>query len=84
MKKRLLVGIMCTVLLTPLLAGVRGQTAEAADIPIYHDIPAYQYKDVYSQEIVTVSGITVDEVVNATVSPVATTPHNGTGHIQDL
>ena len=74
MKKRLLVGSMCTVLLTLLLAGVRGQTAEAADIPIYHDIPAYQYKDVYSQEIVTVSGVTVDEVVNATVSPVATTP----------
>ena len=38
MKKRLLVGSMCTVLLTLLLAGVRGQTAEAADIPIYHDI----------------------------------------------
>lgn len=37
-----------------------------------HNIPAYQKKDIYETERVTISGITVDEVINATVSPVVT------------
>ncbi len=39
-----------------------------------HNIPAYQQKDIYETERVTITGITIDEVINATVSPVVTRP----------
>lgn len=77
MKKRLLTGILCAALFVPLFAGAGGNSAQAADIPVYHDIPAYQQKEfhqynnyVYGSEL----GITVEEVVDATVSPAVTRP----------
>ena len=48
-------------------------TAEAAWIPD-HQISAYQQKDIFSEETVTIKGLDVKEVVNATASPVITRP----------
>ena len=46
-------------------------TAQAAWMPD-HQIPAYQQKDIFSEETVTIKGLDVEEVVNAKVSPVVT------------
>ena len=48
-------------------------TAEAVWIPD-HQISAYQQKDIFSEETVTIKGLDVEEVVNATASPVITRP----------
>ena len=74
MKKRFITGILCAALLVPLFAGAGGGSAQAADIPVYNDIPAYQQKDMIDYPRVPVGGIDVEEVVNATVSPAATSP----------
>ena len=74
MKRRFITGILCAALLVPLFAGAGGGSAQAADIPVYNDIPAYQQKDMIDYPRVPVGGIDVEEVVNATVSPAATSP----------
>ena len=74
MKKRFITGILCAALHVPLFAGAGGGSAQAADIPVYNDIPAYQQKDMIDYPRVPVGGIDVEEVVNATVSPAATSP----------
>ena len=74
MKKRLITGILCAALLVPLFAGAGGGSTQAADIPVYNDIPAYQQKEFFTIDYVFVSGIAVEEVVNATVSPAVTSP----------
>ena len=74
MKRRFITGILCAALLVPLFAGAGGGSAQAADIPVYNDIPAYQQKEFFTIDYVFVSGIAVEEVVNATVSPAVTSP----------
>ena len=74
MKRRFITGILCAALLVPLFAGAGGGSAQAADIPVYNDIPAYQQKELYPYDYVEFSGIAVEEVVDATVSPAVTTP----------
>uniref|UniRef100_UPI002676F96A hypothetical protein n=1 Tax=Clostridium scindens (strain JCM 10418 / VPI 12708) TaxID=29347 RepID=UPI002676F96A len=66
--KKILSVVVASVVMT---IGIPGSTM-AAEIPTYHDIPAYQQKNLYETSTVKVSGITVEEVVNATVSPVIT------------
>ena len=66
--KKILSVVVASVVMT---IGIPGLTM-AAEIPTYHDIPAYQQKNLYETSTVKVSGITVEEVVNATVSPVIT------------
>ena len=74
MKKRFITGILCAALLVPLFAGAGGGSAQAADIPVYNDIPAYQQKELYPYDYVEFSGIAVEEVVDATGSPAEATP----------
>ena len=65
--------LLAVALVIAVLAGTAaGTEVKAASIPVYHDIPAYQQKDVFSEERVKVQGIKVEEVVNDTVSPVVT------------
>ena len=50
------------------------QTTEELEKKKYNDVPAYQYKDLYTTARVTVKGLPVEEVVNATMNPIYTTP----------
>lgn len=50
------------------------QTTEKLESKKYNDVPAYQFKDIYASKRVTIKGLTVDEVVNATMNPIYTTP----------
>ena len=53
------------------LAQIPASVSMAAWMPD-HQIPAYQQKDIFETDTVTISGLTVKEIVNATVSPVIT------------
>ena len=73
MKGKYLAKLLSAALAIMVVAGTAaGTEVKAASIPVYHDIPAYQQKDVFSEERVKVQGIKVEEVVNDTVSPVVT------------
>ena len=48
-------------------------TAEAAWIPD-HQIPAYQQKDIFSEDTVTIKGLNVEEVTNEDTTPVTARP----------
>lgn len=76
MKKRFITGILCAALLVPLFAGTAEGSAQAADIPVYNDIPAYQQKELSHADLVDIEelGIAVEEVVDAAESPVVATP----------
>lgn len=72
MKKRkfILAKLLCAVLAISLTAGAVS-SVELKEVKA-HDIPAYQQKDVFATETVKIQGITVEKVVNDTVSPVIT------------
>ena len=53
------------------LAQIPASVSMAAWMPD-HQIPAYQQKDIFETDTVTISGLTVKEIVNATVSPIIT------------
>ena len=53
------------------LAQIPASVSMAAWMPD-HQIPAYQQKDIFETDTVTISGLTVKEIVNATVSPTIT------------
>ena len=76
MKRRFITGILCAALHVPLFAGAGGVSAQAADIPVYNDIPAYQQKEFSHADLVDIEelGIAVEEVVDATGSPAEATP----------
>lgn len=50
------------------------RTTEALEKKKYNDVPAYQYKDLYTTARVTIKALAVDEVVNATMNPIYTVP----------
>ena len=68
-KARKLLSAMLGVALA--LAQVPASVATAAWMPD-HQIPAYQQKDIFATDTVKIQGLTVSEVVNATVNPVIT------------
>ena len=68
-KARKLLSAMLGVALV--LAQVPASVATAAWMPD-HQIPAYQQKDIFATDTVKIQGLTVSEVVNATVNPVIT------------
>ena len=59
-------------LVTGVASCMPSEEVMAASIPVYHDIPPYQQKDVFATETVKIQGITVNKVVNDTVSPMVT------------
>lgn len=77
-KKSALAKAVCAVLTVSMIAGMLPQQVKAASIPDsipeYHTIPAYQYKDIFAEERVTVEGITVEEIIDDSVEPVETEP----------
>lgn len=77
-KKGMLAKAICTALTISLLAGMLPQQAEAAStpdsIPVYHRIPAYQYKDIFEEERVSIQGIKVEEIIDDSTEPVTTQP----------
>ena len=70
MRKRLVEKFVCGVVMLALMVGVVPKDALAATVPIYHDIPAYQQRDVFETETTDISGITVTEVVNGETKPI--------------
>ena len=72
MKKRIFAKLFSVALVMALFACELPVNAET--IPVYHGIPAYQQKDIFETETITVKGITVNEVVNANITPIETKP----------
>ena len=48
-------------------------TTEDLEKKKYNDVPAYQYKDLYTTARVTIKNLEVEEVVNATMNPIYAT-----------
>ena len=67
--KRLVAKLLCIVMAIPLIAVNIPGKAEAAWIPD-HNIPAYQQKDIFETETVTIEGISVEEIIGDTVTPI--------------
>ncbi len=73
-KKDILAKLLCAVMAVSLIAGLMPREVAAADIPKYHNIPAYQYKDIFETERVNIQGIKVEEIIDDSVDPVETQP----------
>ena len=73
-KKGIFAKVLCAVLAVSLITELMPREVAAADIPKYHNIPAYQYKDIFETERVNIQGIKVEEVIDDSVDPVKTQP----------
>ena len=69
-KKSFLAKLLCGVSVMALFANAVPQDALAASVPVYHDIPAYQQRDIFETETVKISGITVTEIIDGEARPV--------------
>lgn len=69
-RKNILTKGMQTAVMLMFVIGAISLQAQAAEIPIYHSIPAYQQKDIYATDTVKIRGITVDEVADGVTKPI--------------
>ena len=77
MKKRMnvLAKVLSAIIVASLMTvGIPRGVEAAWTAETKHDIPGYQYKDIYAKETVQIRDLSVDEVTNSTVSPVQTKP----------
>lgn len=73
-KRNVLAKVLSAVMVVSLMAVGAPGNAEASWTPeTKHDIPGYQFKDIYATEKVKVT-FPVNEVINSTSNPVLTTP----------